>query len=175
MYMMDITINYKNAVDFMDNKHVMKMILQCSIEKQYDTFYGIMMFKKTKLYDEFDKNFQFAFICKGKAKKIIGFIFEKLYFSDKIWAMDTIYITPVERKKRYCYQTLLEYSLLEKAVIAGPVIANILIKINMRESSMGHLLYTPNFDINNITKTLINKDRTMNFICRGLVDKMASP
>ena len=173
--MMDITINYKNAAEFMDNKHVMKMILNCSIEKQYDTFYGIMMFKKTKLYDEFDKNFQFAFICKGKAKKIIGFIFEKLYFDDKIWTMDTIYIKPDERMKGYCYETLLQYSLLEKAVIASPVTANILIKINMRQSSMDDLLYTPNFDINNITKTLINKDRTMNFLCKGLVNKMALP
>jgi hypothetical protein len=172
MYMMDITINYKNAVDFMDNKHVMKMILNCAIEKEYDIFNGIMIFKKTKLYSEFDKNFQFALICKGKVKKIIGFFLEKLYFNREIWTMDTIYITPTERKKGYCYDVLLQYSLLEKAIISSPVIANILIKINMRNSSMDKLLYTPNFNINKgITETLINKDRTINFLCRGLVDK----
>ena len=172
MYMMEITINYKNATEFFDNKHVMKMILECSVEKQYDTFCGIMMFKKFKFYDEFDKNFQFAFICKGKCKKIIGFIFEKLYFKDKIWTMDTIYITPDERMKGYCMETLLQYSKLQRAIIASPTIMNILIKINIRQNDV---FYTPNFDINNITKTLINKDRTMNFLCKGLVDKMALP
>jgi len=171
MYMMDITINYKNAVDFMDNKHIMKMILHHSIENNSDAFNGMMIFKKTKLYDKFQNNFQFALITKGKAKKIIGFILEKTYFEKKVWTMDSIYITPNERMKGYCMETLLQYSKLQRAIIASPTIMNILFKINMRYSiDMDDLVYRPNMDINNIKKTLVNKDYTMNFLTKALVD-----
>jgi len=170
--MMDITINYKNAVDFMDNKHVMKMILNCAIENNSDVFNGVMMFKKIKKYDAFDKYFKFALICKGKAKKTIGFILEKTYFEKPIivWTMDTIYIIPDERMKGYCYQTLLQYSKLQRAVIANSVISATILKINMRE---GDMFYQPNIDLSNLEnlkKTFVNKDSTFNYLSRGLVE-----
>lgn len=166
-------INYKISHEFMFNDNIIKMILQCSIETGSDIFKGIMMFKTTKLYNEFDKNFKFALIT--SEDNIVGFILEKLYYeSHQVWTMDTIYIIPSERMKGYCYQTLLEYSKLQKAVIASSTISTILIKINMREDDC---LFQPNMDLSNLEnlkKTFCNKDKTLNFLTKGLVEHYQS-
>lgn len=163
--MSSITFNYKKATEFFDDKPIMKMILEHCIEKNHYLFQGIQMTRKNKLYDSFDKYFQFA--CIRTEKKIIGFFFENQYFADEIWAMNLIYIIPIERMKGYCYETLLQYSSLAKAVIANKLIFSIAIKINMKHEDLDTIPFQPNINNNNFDN-FFNKDGTMNLLCRGL-------
>jgi len=172
-----IQIKTKSYADVYNNKYIMKMILNFSIEKSNELFRAITMFKDVALNDEEKMkklNADMPLSVLTHENQIVGFIVEKEFTQtqtkDQIFCLDYVYVAPEFRNKGFCKAFLIKYSELPRMIIANDTINKKLVKLIDPSKPMDEWYYYPNIDSSN-QFSFVNKDKTFNWGSYGLNQK----